>query len=286
MVITNKYLPDCISTISNDFWILGGDCWKKFIAHVKTVDQSTATEIDLFGQLVRDTSGGENRFSSFATFIKDNFEKGSDLATGAYKALLDVMDKEGQLYLKNNNVRDSVCTYRILYKIRNAEGESSPIFTQTLPVANSILSGKEVFIRNNMTGNYVYASGSDNDTTILVDGVKENNPRYLWKLKQVYQDSEWRENKGRFLIVNSFENKILTAEDDGDSLVLANEQDMDYWSIFYIRLVQGSSGEEVAIILRGGPLGLDEENSKMPKMWTRKSFEDIPSAVWLLQPKE
>jgi len=240
--------------------------------------------------LVTDTYIREKKFLSFATYIKDNFEKGSESATGAYKALLDAMDNVGELYLKNSISGEY--TFRTLMQIRDAEGESSPIFTQTVPVANSILSGKEVFIRNNVTGYYMRGSDGDNDTKILVDGVKDNNPRYLWRLKPA--ETVWKKNNlESFHIVNSFQNKILTVANYEGRLILAEatlDQSQSAWSMFYIHLVRGSSGEEVSIqsmLRRGAALGVDEEEKwEIPKVWFTKSFSDLQSGVWLLQPKQ
>jgi len=299
MAVTNRFLPKCTAAIKNANLVAGNKCWKNLVTQVKTVDESSATKIQLLGQLVRDSyDGEESRLPLVATFIKNNVEKGSDIATSGYEALLDAMEDYDHLYLKkiptDNGLGSGLIsyTYRTLIEIRNAEGESSHIFTQTLPaVTNSILSGKEIFIRNNVTGDYMYAP-SDDSEKILVGDVKQNDPRYLWKLKPA--EKRWDENNQElFYIVNLLENEILTVADGDGSLKLAyatEEKKKSTWSMFYIRLVQGRSGEEVAIQCSYWGiknLGLHEREAwKMPRLLKTSTLEDLPSGIWLLQPKE
>lgn len=272
------------------------------INEIKTYDQSVTTESKLLGQLVTYAYDGEQaRLLNVAEFIKNNVEKGSELANDGYKALLNAMDYYGKLYL-NKIANDytveksalSDYTYRTLIEIRKVEGEASPVFTQLLPsVVKSILSGEEVFIRNSVTKDFMYAppdnSSGDDVTKILVNAGIGNDPRYLWRLKPV--QFRWKDyNDEPFYIENIFENKILAVVEDG-SLKLADpteEKLRSTWAMFYIQLVQGSSGEEVAIQYsywgKTKTLGLDEEG-KMLRLLSSDKLADIPTGIWLLQPK-
>lgn len=268
---------------------------------IKISDQSSTTELKLLSQLVADSYDGEKtRLPKVTQFIKNNVEKGSELATGAYKVLLNAMDYYGQLYYKELTTDNGIgsgsidYTYRTLIKIRKAEGDVSPVFTQLLPsVVNSILSGKLVSIRNSVTKDFLSAPthSSDNVTKVLVNSGNGNDPRYIWKLKPV--ESRWKDqNQELFYIENTFENKILAASADDGALVLegaTEERLKSTWAMFYVRLVQGSSGEEVVIQCSYWgikTLAIDETSGvTTPKLLTSKTLEEIPTGVWLLQPK-
>lgn len=275
-------------------------CWMDMINEIKTYDQSATTESQLLGQLVTDAYDGEQaRLSKVVEFIKNNVEKGSKLANDGYIALLNAMDYYGKLYLNkiaNDNALGSGLvdyTYRTLIEIRKVVGDASPVFTQLLPsVVKNILSGEEVLIRNSVTKDFMYApddSSGDNVTKILVNAGIGNDPRYLWRLKPV--EFRWKDyNQESFYIENTLENKILAVADGDGSLKLADpteEKLKSTWAMFYIRLVQGSSGEEVAIQCSYWgikTLGLDVEG-KVPRLLSSDTLADIPTGIWLLQPK-
>lgn len=274
-------------------------CWKDMIDEIKISDQSVTAEIKALIQLVTGAYDGEKaRLPKVAQFIKDNVEKGSALATGAYKALLNAMEYYGDLYLKkvttDNGLGSGLIdyTYRTLIQIREAEGEASPLFTQKLPsVVNSILTGKLVFIRNSVTKDFLIAPtySRDNVTKVLLTSSNTNDPRFIWKLTPV--EPRWKEyNQESFHIVNTFQNKILAVGDGALTLADATEEKLkSTWAMFYIRLVQGSSGEEVAIQCSYWgikTLAIEEVSGvKTPKLLKSKTLEEIPTGVWLLQPK-
>lgn len=300
MVATNQFLPKCTEAIKTGNLIAGEKCWKQMVTQLKTFRQSAPTEI--LDQLITDSyDGDETRLLRIVKFIQNTFEKGSDLAINGYKALLNDMDSFGHLYLKNIRTPNihvggglESYTYRTLTEIRYAEGETSPIFTQTLRTAvNIILSGKEIFIRNNVTRGFMYAPQSllNSDVKIVVAGGNNNDPRYIWKLKPV--ESRWdRYNQESFYIVNTFENKILAVSSGDGTLQLVEATEEKYestWSMFYIQLIQGGSGEEVIIQCSFWGLktiSLDRKDDwKVPKLLESNTLEDSSNAIWLLQPK-
>lgn len=300
----NQFLPKCTVALKGGNLVASSKCWSDMVTRINIYDQSDTTQTDVMGQLLADSYDGEQtRLLQIAKFIENNAEKGSTLANSGYKTLLDAMDNFNHLYiskiLTDNGLGSGLqsYTYRTLMQIKKASDETA--FNQIVPaVLDSILTGKEVYIQNNVTGEYMYASsndssGSDNSATkILVNAGNLNDPRYIWKLKPV--EFRWEEyNQESFYIVNkAFEDKILAVADGDGSLKLADateEKHKSTWSMFYIQLVRGNIGEEVAIQCSYWgikTLGLNQKESwKIPKLLNLKTLEDVPTSVWLLKPK-
>ncbi|KAG4078564.1 hypothetical protein HA402_002678 [Bradysia odoriphaga] len=294
LVLQNEVLPRCASFIIRENINLATKCWKGLLTEVKLYDQSVATEIKLLGQLIVDAYGGErDRVFTIIEIVKNNVERGSELANSAYGTLLNEMNDYGQLYLKGNKADNGVGsgltdnTYRVLNKIEEAEGASSPIFTQKLPsVVNSILKGKEVFIRNSVSKEYLHASHAYSTDVILGDR-NGTDTRYIWKLSPVV--AQWEDNNRElFHITNTFENKVLAV--GGRSVILADateEKLMSTWAMFYIQLVQGASGEEVAFQcsywgIKTLAWNEDDVQDKFLKLEHQENLQ--PLAIWLLQP--
>lgn len=269
------------------------------ISEVKTSDQSYPTEIQLFSQLITESYDGENaRISNITQFIQSNVEKGSKLANDGYTALLNAMGFYDQLYLKNN-ISDVAAgsgiidyKYRTMIAIREAEGDASPVLSQVPSVVNTILSGKKMLIRNSVTNDLLCAprgDSSNNVTNVRVVNVHgTNHPRFIWKLKPV--EYRWKQyNMELFYIENTQENKLLSvAGDDGSlELVKATEEKLkSTWTMFYIQLVRGSTGQEVAIQCSFWGLKTLTLDGKLPKLVWSSTLDDIPTGIWYLQPKE
>lgn len=294
-MLRNELLPKCTLAIINENIQSATKCWKGLLSEIKLYDQSAVTETKLLSQLIADTYYGErNRILTIIKFVKNNVVRGSELAFSAYDTLLNEMDAYGQLYFRDVRADNGLGsglkenTYRVLYAIEEAEGYSSPIFTQKLPsVVNNILKGKEIFIRNSVTKSFLYASPTN--STILLLGKDNGNAtdaRYIWKLTPAM--TQWDNNdRELFYITNTLEDKILAV--GGGSVVLAEateEKVKSTWAMFYIQLVQGASGEEVAIQCSFWgikTLALDG-NGAQTRLLKMESLEKTPSAVWLLQP--
>lgn len=259
---------------------------------IETYDKSDATKNDLFKQLITDAYDGDSsRILQIVQFIKENAYKGSALAYYAYKTLLDDMDKSGQLYM-NEVVFDNGLggglhhyTYRALTAIEAADGIGSQVFTQDLPrVVTTLLKGKEVFIQNSATKGYLYAL---NDSAVRLSDDQVNDNRYSWVLSPSL--GQWTEkNRELFYIKNLVDNRILAVGDG--SLELAEPTDeklKSTWAMFYIRLIEGATGQEVAIQCSYWgikTLGLNDAKSK-PELLNLESVKDAPESVWYLKPK-
>ncbi|XP_037048206.1 uncharacterized protein LOC119082724 [Bradysia coprophila] len=294
LMLQNDVIPKCAQFIIREKINLATKCWRGLLTEIKLYDQSVATEIKLLGQLIADAYGGErDRILTIIEIIKNNVERGSELANSAYDTLLNEMDSYGQLYLKGNKADNGVGsgltdnTYRVLNKIEEAEGASSPIFTQKLPSAvNSILKGKEIFIRNSVTKGYLHASHAYSTYVILGD-LNGTDTRYIWKLSPVVDQWEIK-NRELFHLTNTFENKVLAV--GGRSVMLADATDdtlKSTWAMFYIQLVQGTSGEEVAFQcsywgIKTLAWNEDDVEDKFLKLEHQENVQ--PLAVWLLQP--
>lgn len=294
-MLRNEFLPKCALAITNSKISSATKCWKGLLNEIKVYDQSAANEIKLLGQLVTDSYNGErNRIPAIVQFLKNNVQRGSKISYCVYNILLNEMDANGQLFFRKPQEDNGLGiglngnTYRTLRAIEEADGDSSFIFTQKLPsVINSMFKGKEIFIRNAVTKDYLYASPT-NSTDVLLGDHNGTDARYIWKLSRVV--AQWNENdREPFYITNTLQNKILAV--DNRQLVLADateEQLNSAWAMFYIQLVEGPTGEEVAIQCNHWgiqTLALDGDGATK-KLLTLNSLSETPSAVWLLQPAE
>lgn len=291
-MIKNHLEEKCISAIGHGTVTEANKCWVEMMSGIRTYDRSPATEIKLITRLVADGySGYVTQIKNILQFIQENIEKGSEVAYNAYSTLLNGMDKLGELYMKdfegNQGYGEYRHTYRALARITEAEGFASPIFTEKLPsVVRTILTGKAISIQNSATKGYLYALPS-NDSTVLLNNEKGNDSRYHWILNPAVE--EWGRGRELFHIKNAFDNKILTVEESDNSLVLVEGSEENLKSmraLFYIRLIRGTTGKEVAIHCRYGMLksvGLSENDGTEPKLLHLNALIYEPKVVWLLQ---
>lgn len=292
-MLRNELLPKCSLAIINENLNSATKCWTGLLNETKLYDQSAATETKLLSQLVADSYSGEkDRILTIIEFVRNNVEKGSDTAYTAYDTLLNEMDTYGQLYLRDAKTDKGLGaglkanTFRTLLAIIEAEGDASPIFTQKLPnVVSRILTRQEMLIQNSVTKNFLHAS-PDNSNIVLLGDRNEPNARYVWKLTPA--TTQWEKyDRELFYITNTFENKILAVDDDSVVLADATKDKLEStWAMFYVQLVEGASGEEVAIQCSywGIKTLTANKDGAGTDLVTLKSLEKTPSAVWLLQP--